>query len=193
VVQEVPAFLSHRERKKRPARGKSDVDDAIAIARVVARGEGLSSPQRSDELQDLKLLSNHGDQLVRARTQLINRTHRDLVVSHPGYERELPKLTSKKKLVQARALLRGDHSIRGLPPGAGSCVDKALGAIEDVLEVDVGTTATDDSTGPPCIDALRSELEKVVGPLPPSLPCAGCVLPRFPVDRVTESYTARSK
>ncbi len=112
VVQEVPAFLSHRERKKRPARGKSDVDDAIAIARVVARGEGLSSPQRSDELQDLKLLSTHRNQLVRARTQLINRTHRDLVVSHPGYERELPKLTSKKKLGQARALLRGDHSIR---------------------------------------------------------------------------------
>jgi transposase len=56
-VCEVPAFLSHRERKKRPARGKSDTDDAIAIARVVARGEGLSSPARSDVLEDLKLLS----------------------------------------------------------------------------------------------------------------------------------------
>jgi transposase len=43
-VFEVPAFISHRERKKRPARGKSDIDDAIAIARVVARGEGFSSP-----------------------------------------------------------------------------------------------------------------------------------------------------
>lgn len=35
-VREVPAFMSHRERKKNPSRGKSDVNDAIAIAQVVA-------------------------------------------------------------------------------------------------------------------------------------------------------------
>jgi transposase len=111
-VFEVPAFVSHRERKKRPARGKSDPDDAIAIARVVARGEGLSSPARNDVLEDLKLLSDHRDQLVRTRTQLINRTHRDLVVARPGYELRIPKLTSKKKLAEARRLLRGDTSVR---------------------------------------------------------------------------------
>jgi len=75
-VREVPAFLSHRERKKSPSRGKSDAQDAVAIARVVARGDGLSSPQRTESLQDLKLLSDHRDQLVRARTQLINRRTR---------------------------------------------------------------------------------------------------------------------
>lgn len=111
-VHEVPAFLSHRERKKHPARGKSDAHDAIAIARVVSRGEGLSSPQRSGVFQDLKLLTDHRDQLVRARTQLINRTHRDLVVSHPGYDRRIPKLTSSKHLTAAVTLLRGDRSIR---------------------------------------------------------------------------------
>jgi transposase len=111
-VREVPAFLSHRERKKRPARGKSDVNDAVAIAQVVNRGEGLSSPQRCQGFQDLKLLTDHRDQLVRTRTQLINRTHRDLVVSHPGYDRRIPKLTSKKNLRAAMALLRGDRSIR---------------------------------------------------------------------------------
>jgi transposase len=111
-VREVPAFLSHRERKKSPARGKSDAHDAIAIARVVSRGEGLSSPQRYELFQDLKLLTDHRDQLVRARTQLINRTHRDLVVSHPGYDRRIPKLTSKKTLRAAMTLLRGDRSIR---------------------------------------------------------------------------------
>lgn len=52
-VREVPAFLSHRERKKNPSRGKSEVTDAVAIARVVARGEGLSSPRRSETFQDL--------------------------------------------------------------------------------------------------------------------------------------------
>ncbi len=36
-VHEVPAFLSHRERKKAPARGKSDPQDASAIARASSR------------------------------------------------------------------------------------------------------------------------------------------------------------
>jgi transposase len=39
-VREVPAFLSHRERKRNPSLGKSDVHDAVAIDRVVARGDG---------------------------------------------------------------------------------------------------------------------------------------------------------
>ena len=111
-VREVPAFLSHRERKRNPSRGKSDVHDAVAIARVVARGEGLSSPQRTETLEDLRLLTDHRDQLVRTRTQLINRTHKDLVISHPGYDRRIPKLNSKKRQRAAVTLLRGDHSIR---------------------------------------------------------------------------------
>jgi transposase len=111
-AREVPSFLPHRERKKHPSRGKSDLQDAVAIARVVARGEGLSSPQRVEILRDLKLLTDHRDQLVRARTQLINRTHKDLVISHPGYERRIPKLTSKKRLREARTLLRADRSVR---------------------------------------------------------------------------------
>jgi transposase len=95
-VYEVPAFLTHRERKRNPSKGKSDPSDAVAIARVTARGEGLSSPQRTAVLVDLKLLSDHRDQLVRARTRLINRTHTDLVISYPGYEERISKLNSKR-------------------------------------------------------------------------------------------------
>jgi transposase len=111
-VREVPAFLTHRERKKSPSKGKSDPADAVAIARVVARGEGLSSPERCAVFEDLKMLTDHRDQLVRARTRLINRTHKDLVVSHPGYEKRIPKLNSKKNLTAALALLRGNVSVR---------------------------------------------------------------------------------
>lgn len=111
-VHEVPAFLSHRERKKAPARGKSDPQDAVAIARVAARGDGLSAPQRTELFQDLKLLSEHRDQLVRARTQLINRTHKNLVISHPGYEMRVPKLTTKRHLQDAMVMLRSDRSVR---------------------------------------------------------------------------------
>lgn len=80
-IYEVPAFLSYRERKRNPSKGNSDPSDAVAIARVAARREGLSSPRRADVSVDLKLLSDHRDQLVRARTRLINRTHTDLVIS----------------------------------------------------------------------------------------------------------------
>ena len=111
-VYEVPAFLTHRERKRNPSKGKSDPSDAVAIARVAARGEGLSSPQRTDVFVDLKLLSDHRDQLVRARTRLINRTHTDLVISHPGYEKRIPKLNSKKNQSAAVTLLRSDRSVR---------------------------------------------------------------------------------
>jgi transposase len=111
-VKEVPAFLSYRERKRNPSKGKSDLADAVAIARVVARGDRLSSTQHTEINVDLKLLSDHRDQLARARTRLINRTHKDLVVSHPGYERRIPKLTSKKSQAATIALLRGDRSVR---------------------------------------------------------------------------------
>jgi hypothetical protein len=57
-VKEVPAFVAHSERRKSPAKGKSELADAIAIARVTARANGLFSPHRNEALQDLKLLSD---------------------------------------------------------------------------------------------------------------------------------------
>lgn len=111
-VYEVPAFLTHRERRRNPSKGKSDPSDAVAIARIAARGEGLSSPQRTGIFVDLKLLADHRDQLVRARTRLINRTHTDLVISYPGYEKRIPKLNTKKNQAGALTLLRGDCSVR---------------------------------------------------------------------------------
>jgi transposase len=101
-AREVPSFLPHRERRKHPSRGKSDLQDAVAIARVVARGEGLSSPQRVEILRDLKLLTDHRDQLVRARTQLINRTHKDLVKylildTSGGFQSSPPRRGSGKR------------------------------------------------------------------------------------------------
>ena len=83
-VSEVPASLTHRQRRRRPSQGKSDPVDAVAIARVVAVGEGLSSARRAQVLADLKLLVDYRDQLVRTRTQVANRVHADLVVICPG-------------------------------------------------------------------------------------------------------------
>ena len=149
-VKEVPAFLSHRERRTRPSKGKSDVVDAVAIARVVARGEGLASPVRSEVLQDLKMLVDQRDHLVHARTQLINRTHKDLVISHPGYQDWIPKLNSKPNQSAALALLRKDRSVRAglIRDRVGDIrrLEAKIARVEEMIEAKLpasGTTLTE--------------------------------------------------
>lgn len=111
-VREVPPTLTFRERRRNGSHGKSDPVDAVAIARVVGREGTLSSPRRSAIWDDLKLLVDYRDQLVRLRTQLSNRIHRDLVVVHPGYQNHVSDLRSKKNIAKAAQLLRGDRSVR---------------------------------------------------------------------------------
>src|SRR6266542_165687 len=111
-VVEVPASLTWKERRRKGSQGKSDAVDAVAIARIVARGEDLPSTGRTQALSDLKLLSDYRDQLVHARTQLANRVHRDLVVLHPGYARAVPNLIGAKHLSTAATLVKKDPSVR---------------------------------------------------------------------------------
>lgn len=109
-VFEVPANLSHRE-ARRQNRGKSDPIDAVAVARVVARGDSLPRP-RSGNFEDLKLLSDHLDHLKRLRTQLANRIHSHLMIVRPGYEKKIGALTAEKSRRAVLMMLRGDRSVR---------------------------------------------------------------------------------
>lgn len=111
-VREVPTTLTHRERRRRASQGKSDLVDSVAIARIVASGEVLPSAHRLELLTDIRVLVDYRDQLVRARTQVANRTHADLVNVLPGYERSVPNLRAKAHRVMARSLLKGDRSVR---------------------------------------------------------------------------------
>ena len=70
--------------------------DSVAIARIVASGEVLPSAHRLEVLADLRALVEYRDQLGRARTQVANRTHADLVNVLPGYERQVPDLRAKR-------------------------------------------------------------------------------------------------
>jgi transposase len=112
-VREVPALLTHGERKRRPSQGKSDRVDALAIARAVARGEGLAVPRLSGIFEEMKLLVDERKSLVQRKTQLVNRVHSDLVILRPGYHHALPKLTRKCHIAKAKRLVRGDRSTRG--------------------------------------------------------------------------------
>lgn len=111
-VREVPAALVHRERKREHSKGKSDPSDAVAIARVVAREEGLPSPVRVAVLSDLKLLSDYRYQLVCTRTKVANRIHKELVVIHPGYEDSIRNLQRKPQLDKVLVLIKRDRSVR---------------------------------------------------------------------------------
>jgi transposase len=110
-VFEVPANLSHRE-ARRQGHGKSDPIDAVAIARVVARGEVLPKPRVGQTHEELKLLSDHFDQLRRLRTQLANRIHKALQVSHPGYDKRIGSLGAERHKAAVMNLLRRDRSVR---------------------------------------------------------------------------------
>jgi transposase len=86
--------------------------DAVAVARIVASGEVLPSAHRVEVLTDLRALVDYRDQQVRARTQVANRAHADLVNIRPGYGREVPNLRAKVHRAMAKSLLRGDRSVR---------------------------------------------------------------------------------
>ena len=110
-VYEVPANLAHRE-ARRQGRGKSDTIDAVAIARVVAREQRLPRPRIDQAFDDLKLLSDHLDQLKRLKTQLTNRIHKELTVARPGYEKRIGSLGAERHRKAVMTLLRGESSIR---------------------------------------------------------------------------------
>jgi transposase len=118
-VREVPTTLTFNQRRRRGSLGKSDLVDSVAIARIVASGEVLPSAHRVEVLSDLKALVDYRDQLVRARTQVGNRAHADLVNIRPGYGREIPNLRGKVHLAKARSLLRGGSL------GAGGAPEKS--------------------------------------------------------------------
>src|ERR687888_1310798 len=64
----VPPRLTAPERRRGRVRGKSDLIDALAIARAALREPGLDSPRPEEApLRELKLLVDHRDDLVDER------------------------------------------------------------------------------------------------------------------------------
>lgn len=76
VVYEVPGFVTKRHRRKLRRRGKSDAQDAHAIAEAVLREhETLPRCERTDEQEACRLLYDRRDHYVRRRTECVNRLH----------------------------------------------------------------------------------------------------------------------
>jgi transposase len=97
-------------------------------------------------LTDLRALVDYRDQLVRARTQVANRTHADLMNVLPGYERRVPNLRAKAHRTTARSLLRGDRSVRAELGRKRldelSRLDREIAAMDPRIEATVRKTET---------------------------------------------------
>jgi hypothetical protein len=83
-VTDVPAKLAARVRALSPGHGrKADTGDAISIAHAALHASGLHQVSAEDHPTVLRLLSDRRDDLVRARTQTLNRLHQLLAELHP--------------------------------------------------------------------------------------------------------------
>lgn len=80
LVFEVPGVLTKRHRKHASSHGKSDENDARAIAEAVLREHGrLPRFQEIEEQEALRLRYDQRDHLVRERTMLVNRLRHSIL------------------------------------------------------------------------------------------------------------------
>ena len=105
-AREVPTILTRRERHHTGRPGKCDSTDALAIARVVARGERLPVAMASAMYRDLKVLVDYRQQLLAEQARVRNRLHADLQALLPGYAERVGRLTLQSQLKAARRMLR---------------------------------------------------------------------------------------
>lgn len=122
TVVEVPTLMTSRERGARPGRGKTDPDDALAIARITAREQNLPPVRLTvGAAADLRALLDYREQLIVERTMTVNRVHAEMLGLRPGYQVKITALGLKWQIVAALALLDGDTSVR-----AGLCIRRLL-------------------------------------------------------------------
>lgn len=94
-VREVSPQRTAQYRRRGRTQDKTDAADALAIARLIgAEGEQLPSVQADDLSTELRLLSDHRDNLVAERTRLINQLHAQMLQIDPCYMEKSGVLTT---------------------------------------------------------------------------------------------------
>jgi transposase len=93
-VREVVPHRTAQYRRRGRSQDKTDTADALAMARLLcAEGEALPRVQADDASTELRLLSDHRDNLVVDRTRLINQLHAQMLQLDPRYEEQSGPLT----------------------------------------------------------------------------------------------------
>jgi transposase len=113
AVVEVPTLMTSRERRGQLGKGKTDPVDALAIARITARERQLPPVRLTvGPAADLRALLDYREDLVRERGGLVNRAHSELVGLRPGYQQQIPILTTRARVRAALELISDDTSVR---------------------------------------------------------------------------------
>jgi transposase len=113
AVVEVPTLMTSRERHGQLGKGKTDPVDALAIARITTREQQLPPVRLTvGAAADLRALLDYREDLVRERGALVNRAHAELGGLRPGYQQQIPILTTRARVRAAIDLLGDDSSIR---------------------------------------------------------------------------------
>lgn len=110
AVAEVPPQMTAAARRGRRTGAKTDLVDALEIARITARDRDLPAPRFAGAPHELACLVGYRRELVKDRTAAINRLHADLEKIRCGYHTRTGAFTSRRGLDTAARLLRGDPS-----------------------------------------------------------------------------------
>jgi len=111
AVCEVSPQRTAQYRRHGRSQDKTDETDALAIARLlVAEGEQLPAVRRDDLSTELRLLSDHRDNLLVERTRLINQLHAQMLQIDPTYKEKSGPLTEERGVIYCRDLTIPDAS-----------------------------------------------------------------------------------
>jgi transposase len=106
-IVRVPPKLMAGTRRSARTYGKSDPIDALAVARAALREPGLPCARLDGPERELRLLTDHREDLVAERTRMINRLRWHLHELDPSWDPALRSLTRKKNIAAVAARLTG--------------------------------------------------------------------------------------
>src|SRR5262249_56348711 len=103
VVRVPPKMMGQSRRSERQS-GKSDEIDSLTVARAVVKdgSERFPSAYLDERAMEIRLLSDHRDQLVAERTRIQNRLRWHLLELCPELEAQLPNGGLTRQVVQER-------------------------------------------------------------------------------------------
>jgi transposase len=104
IVRVPPKLMAHCRDSARTY-GKSDPIDALAVARAALREPGLPAARLDGPERELRLLTDHRDDLVADRTRMISRLRWHLHELDPGWDPAPRALRSRKNLDSVAARL----------------------------------------------------------------------------------------
>jgi transposase len=105
AVQGIVPHRTAQYRKRGRSQDETDHTDALAMARLLrAEAEYLPRVRPDDPSTELRLLSDHRDNLVAERTRLVNRLHAQMPQIDPCYTERGGTLTSRTGIRYCHAL-----------------------------------------------------------------------------------------